>query len=174
MTQIINTKIGLLTQVDVFIYILEHDGACLSAAINAAGLALADAAVPMYDIITSCSIAIVGDKMFVDPTEAEENLALTSPKTTTNHGVLTMSMLSELKQISDFTQVGSMDVECITKAMDILEQECTRLVPMMQKVLVANVLKCFELQKRLENEANEREQLLNAKMEEWKKLLNFA
>lgn len=159
---------------DVFIYILENDGACLSAAINAAGLALADAAVPMYDVITSCSVAIVGDRMFVDPTEAEENVALISPETPTNHGVITLSMLSELNQISDFTQVGSMDVDCIAKAMEILEKECARLVPMMQKVLVANVVKCFEQRKRLEEEANEREELLNAKMEEWKKLLNFA
>lgn len=128
----------------------------------------------MYDVITSCTVAVVGDKMFVDPTEAEENLAVISPETPTNHGVLTLSMLSELKQISDFTQVGSMDVECVVKVMDILEKECAKLVPIMQKVLVANVFKCFEQRKRLEEEATEREQLLNAKMEEWKKLLNFA
>ncbi|KAJ8710109.1 hypothetical protein PYW07_009475 [Mythimna separata] len=161
-------------QVDVFIYILENDGSCLSAAINAAGLALADAAVPMYDVITSCTVAIVGEKMFVDPTEAEENLATISPSTPINHGIITLSMLSELKQISDFTQVGSMDVECVVKAMDILDKECARLVPLMQKVLVANVLKCFETRKRLEEEANEKEQLLNAKMDEWKKLLKFT
>uniref|UniRef100_A0A2A4JIN7 Exoribonuclease phosphorolytic domain-containing protein n=1 Tax=Heliothis virescens TaxID=7102 RepID=A0A2A4JIN7_HELVI len=159
-------------QVDVFIYILEHDGACLPAAINAAGLALADAAVPMYDVITSCSVAVIGDKMFVDPTEAEEYFVLLSPQTTTNHGVVTLSMLSELKQISDFTVIGSMDVECISKVMNILEKECEKLVPLIQKVLVANVLKCIEQRKRLEEEANEREQALNAKMEEWKKLLN--
>ncbi|CAH2057186.1 unnamed protein product, partial [Iphiclides podalirius] len=35
-------------QIDVFVYIIENDGACLAAAINAAGLALADAAVPMF------------------------------------------------------------------------------------------------------------------------------
>ena len=132
----------------MFIYILENDGSCLSAAINAAGLALADAAVPMYDVITSCSVAVVGDRMFVDPTEAEENFALISPDTPTNHGVVTLSMLSELKQVSDFTQVGSMNIECIGKVSEILEKECARLVPMMQKVLVANVLKCFEQWKR--------------------------
>ncbi|KAF9794735.1 hypothetical protein SFRURICE_017425 [Spodoptera frugiperda] len=159
-------------QVDVFIYILENDGACLSAAINAAGLALADAAVPMYDIITSCTVAVIGDKMFVDPTEAEEYLATTNPDTPINHGLLTLSTLSELKQISDFIQIGSMDVVSVTNAMEVLEKECEKLVPLVQKVLVANVLKCFAQRKRLEEEANEREKALNSKMEEWKKLLN--
>ncbi|KAM3961362.1 exosome complex component MTR3 [Aphomia sociella] len=160
-------------QIDIFIYILEHDGACLAASINAAGLALADAAVPMYDIITSCSVAIVGDKMFVDPTEAEEHIATTSPESDdVNHGIITMSMLSELKQVSDFTQIGFMDIECVTKAMDLLEKECEKLVPNIQKVLVTNVIRGFEQQKLLDEESKEREKALNAKMEEWKSLLN--
>lgn len=160
-------------QIDVFVYILEHDGACLAAAINAAGLALADAAVPMYDIITACSLAVIGERIFIDPTEAEEHVATTSPETEGyNHGIITMSMLSELKQISDFSQIGSMDVECVTKAMEILEKECEKIVPNIQQVLVANVVHCFEQHRRLEEEAKEREEALNAKMGEWKTLLN--
>lgn len=110
--------------------------------------------------------------MFVDPTEAEEYLAIISPETNTNHGVVTLSMLSELKQISYFTHIGSMDVECVTKSMDVLSKECEKIVPLLQKVLVANVQNCFEQRKRLLEEASEREQALNAMVEEWKKLLN--
>lgn len=159
-------------QIDVFVYILEHDGACLSAAVNAAGLALADAAVPMYDIITASSIAVIDNKIFVDPSEAEEHLALMSSDSKENHGVITMSMLPELKQIADFRQIGSMDVDCVTKAMETLEKECERLVPNIQQVIVQNVIRSFKLQKILEEEAKEREAALNAKMEEWKNLLN--
>ncbi|KAI8432732.1 hypothetical protein MSG28_013692 [Choristoneura fumiferana] len=159
-------------QVDIFIYILEHDGACLAAAINAAGLALADAAVPMYDLITACSLAVIGEKIFVDPTEAEEHLAVISPQSNVNHGIVTMSALSELKQISDFTQTGSMDVECITKAMEVLQKECEQIVPNIQKVLVANIVKSYKQRKVLEEEAKEREVALNEKMNEWKSLLN--
>ncbi|CAG5055129.1 unnamed protein product [Parnassius apollo] len=160
-------------QIDVFVYIIEHDGACLAAAINAAGLALADAAVPMYDIITASSIAIIGDKMFVDPTEEEEHVAMISPDSeNVNHGVITMSMLSELKQVSDFIQIGSMDTDCVINAMDILEKECAKLIPNIQQVLVMNVVQNIEQQKKLEKEAKEREAALNAKLEEWKTLLN--
>lgn len=158
-------------QIDVFLYILEHDGACLAAAINAAGLALADARVPMYDIITSCSAAIIGDQIFLDPTESEEHLAKKCPNDKLNHGIITLSMLSELKQVSNINQIGSMDLECLTKVMDILEQECERIVPNIQKVLVMNVVNCHEQRKRLKEDSKEREALLDAKLEEWKKLI---
>ncbi|XP_061724310.1 uncharacterized protein LOC133530416 [Cydia pomonella] len=159
-------------QIDVFIYILEHDGACLAAAINAAGLALGDAAVPMYDIITACSLAVIGDKTFIDPTEAEEHVAIMSPGNNSNHGTVTMSMLSGLKQISDFRLTGSMDVECTTNAIEILEKECDRIVPNIQKILVVNVVNRLKQQAVLKEEAKKREESLNVKMEEWKSLLN--
>lgn len=161
----------LIFQVDIFIYILEHDGACLSAAINAAGLALADAAVPMYDIITSCSAAVIGDKIFIDPSEAEEYVATTSPEDNMNHGIITMSTLKELKQISNFTQIGSLDIECVTKVIDILEEECEKFVPTIQKVLVSNVVRGMKQKMLLEEEAKEREAMLDAKLEDWKKKL---
>lgn len=168
-----NYKLFLLFQIDIFVYILEHDGSCLAAAINAAGLALADAAVPMYDIITACSLAIIEDKVFVDPTEAEEHLAIMDPTSEgKNNGLITIAMLPELKQISDYRQIGSMDVNCVMKSMEILQKECIKLLPNIQQILVLNVVKCFEQQKRLDKEAREREAALNAKMEEWKALLN--
>ncbi|XP_034825928.1 exosome complex component MTR3 isoform X2 [Maniola hyperantus] len=158
-------------QIDIFVYILENDGSCLAAAINAAGLALANAAVPMYDIITACSVAIIGDNMFVDPTAPEEHLAITSPETNTNHGLITMSMLHELKQVADFRQIGSLDVDCVLKATDVLEQECKKIVPIIQTILVRNVVKGVEQQKKLNEETKVMEAALNAKMEEWKSLL---
>lgn len=162
---------NVLFQIDVFLYILEHDGSCLAAAINAAGLALADARVPMYDIITSCSAAIIEDQIFLDPTESEEHLAKKSPNNKLNHGIITLSMLSELKQVANISQIGSMDAECLTKALDILEHECEQIVPNVQKVLVMDVVCYYEQRKRLKQEEEEREALLDAKLEDWKKLI---
>ncbi|XP_038218360.1 exosome complex component MTR3 isoform X1 [Zerene cesonia] len=159
-------------QLDIFVYILEHDGACLAAAINSVGLALSDAAVPMYDVISACSVAIIGEHIFVDPTEDEEHLALMSPDTDTNHGIVTMCMLHNLKQVSDYRQIGSMDVECVTRVMSILEMECEKIIPVIQKVVVLNVVKQFDQHKRLVEEAKLREEALNTKVEEWKSLLN--
>ncbi|XP_039746668.1 exosome complex component MTR3 [Pararge aegeria] len=154
-------------QIDIFVYILENDGACLAAAITAAGLALANGAVPMYDIITASSIAIIGDKMFIDPTEREEHLALSSPETKQNHGVITMSRMHGLKQIADFRQIGSLDVDCILKATDILEEECNKIVPKIQMILVRYINNGIIQQKKLAEAAKEREAALKIKMKEW-------
>lgn len=43
-------------QVDVYVLVLQNDGSALAAAINCAGLALADASVPMYDLVSAASL----------------------------------------------------------------------------------------------------------------------
>lgn len=159
-------------QVDVFVYILENDGGCLAAAINAAGLALTSAAVPLYDMITSCTVGIIGKHIVIEPTEEEEHLAMMSPEDQGNHGIITMSMLTELQQVSDIRQIGSLDVECITQAMDLLEIECRNIIPNIHKAVVSDILRCFERRMWLDEEAKVRDQLLDAKMEKWKDILN--
>ncbi|XP_013168062.1 PREDICTED: exosome complex component MTR3 [Papilio xuthus] len=159
-------------QIDVFAYIIENDGSCLAAAINAAGLALTDAAVPMYDLITASSMAILDDKMFVVPNEEEEELAMKSQESKDiNHGVITLSMLSELSQITSFIQIGSLETDCVIKAMDILEKECKELVPNIQKVVVRNVIKNVKRQQILHESAKEMEEILDEKYNLWQKSL---
>nr|BAD22331.1 putative exosome component 4 [Oryza sativa Japonica Group]BAD22495.1 putative exosome component 4 [Oryza sativa Japonica Group] len=43
------------SQIDIFVQVLQADGGTRAACINAATLALADAGIPMRDIVTSCS-----------------------------------------------------------------------------------------------------------------------
>nr|GMC58337.1 exosome complex component RRP41 homolog [Ipomoea batatas]GMC68517.1 exosome complex component RRP41 homolog [Ipomoea batatas] len=43
------------SQIDIFVQVIQADGGTRSACINAATLALADAGIPMRDIVTSCS-----------------------------------------------------------------------------------------------------------------------
>ena len=44
------------SSVDVFVHVLEDDGGALAAAITAASAALADASVPMYDLVTAAAL----------------------------------------------------------------------------------------------------------------------
>jgi len=52
------------SEVDVFVIVLQDAGAALAAAITAASLALADAAVEMYDLVTACSAVSVDASRF--------------------------------------------------------------------------------------------------------------
>lgn len=44
------------SQIDVFVTVLENDGSFVAGAITCAGLALADAAIDMFDVIVGASM----------------------------------------------------------------------------------------------------------------------
>ncbi len=54
------------TAIDVYVEVLQADASTRCAAINAASLALADAGIPMRDLIASCSAGIVGGEIMLD------------------------------------------------------------------------------------------------------------
>ena len=54
------------TAIDVHIEVLQADASTRCAAINAASLALADAGIPMRDLVASCSAGIVNGEIFLD------------------------------------------------------------------------------------------------------------
>ena len=54
------------TAIDVHIEVLQADASTRCAAINAASLALADAGIPMRDLIASCSAGIVNGEIMLD------------------------------------------------------------------------------------------------------------
>ena len=64
------------SQIDVYLQVIESDGADWSACINAAGLALVDAGINLKDMIAACEAAIIEDEEgtpLVDPNHAESS-----------------------------------------------------------------------------------------------------
>lgn len=132
-------------QVDVYALVLENDGSALSAAITCAGLALAHAGIPMYDLITSVTLAICDDQKFLDPTLVEEDLSEFAVQKDdgnySEHGVVVFSILHTYEQISDVHQIGSMSIERLTENFDMLTKASKEIVPLVQKCLAKHVLK---------------------------------
>jgi exosome complex component RRP41 len=64
------------TGVDVFVEVLQADGGTRCAAITAAALAIADAGVPMRDLVVACAAGKVDDTVVVDLLMLKTNLAL--------------------------------------------------------------------------------------------------
>ncbi len=54
------------TTIDVYIDVIQADASTRCAGINAAALALADAGIPMRDLVSSCSAGIVEDHVIMD------------------------------------------------------------------------------------------------------------
>ncbi|KAI8909527.1 ribosomal protein S5 domain 2-type protein [Gorgonomyces haynaldii] len=62
------------SQIDVYIQVLQTDGSILAAAINATSLALADAGIPMLDLVVGVSGGFGSGQALLDLNASEENL----------------------------------------------------------------------------------------------------
>jgi len=65
------------TAIDVYILIIEADASTRCAGINAASLALADAGIPMAELVPSISIGKIGGAIVADLSKEEEDYKIT-------------------------------------------------------------------------------------------------
>lgn len=146
--------------------VLENDGGSLAAAITCAGLALADAHVPMYDLVTAASLVsykiygnrlfvpflifrnlkvwlfqgVVGDKLIMDPVEEEERCCQNLNNQDKNHGLITVALMGAHTQVTQMWQTGSMTTACVSDALTHLVQTCEETYPIAQRCLVKSVV----------------------------------
>ncbi|XP_062559120.1 exosome complex component MTR3-like [Armigeres subalbatus] len=125
-------------QIDIFANVLEDDGSVLATVITAAGLALSDATISMFDIVTASTVAVIGDRIYVDPTLAEERLSLEGGKNG-NHGVITMAKLHALDQTSEIRQAGDISLGKLKEACQRLNETNNEVAPIVQQMLVSKV-----------------------------------
>jgi exosome complex component RRP41 len=60
------------TSIDIFIEVLQSDGGSRCAGITAASLALADAGVPLREIVAACAVCKIDGKIALDPSDIED------------------------------------------------------------------------------------------------------
>lgn len=139
-------------QVDVFVNVLENDGSALAAAITGAGLALADAGIPMYDVITAANVGFCDEKVFLDPNGMEEEICSLVGK---YHGTVTLARLSRLEQISEVFQSGFLPIETVKKACTLLTKANEEIAPLVQQLIVKKTSKQVKANKKAEAEKME-------------------
>jgi exosome complex component RRP41 len=61
------------TQIEIFVEVLQSDGGTRCAAVTAAAVALADAGIPMKDLICAVAVCKIDGQMAVDPGKEEDN-----------------------------------------------------------------------------------------------------
>ncbi|MCX8197901.1 MAG: exosome complex exonuclease Rrp41 [Candidatus Micrarchaeota archaeon] len=61
------------TQIEIFVEVLQSDGGTRCAAVTAAAVALADAGIPMKDLINAVAVCKIDGQMAVDPAKEEDN-----------------------------------------------------------------------------------------------------
>lgn len=65
------TDLYLKSQISVVVHVLEADGSILSTILNAVFLALMQAGIAMYDMLTSCTVGYVRGKLVLDMNQTE-------------------------------------------------------------------------------------------------------
>ncbi|XP_046386853.1 exosome complex component MTR3-like [Ischnura elegans] len=125
-------------QVDVYVLVLENDGSALAAAITCAGLALADASVPMFDLVVGVSMGITSDGIkFIDPTLDEEAACCIPPENgERSFGKVTAGFLPSLGQMSQIVQDGSLDIDKYSEMIKELSELSREAYKLSQECLV--------------------------------------
>jgi len=73
LTHVVFTEYFPRTSIDVFIEVLQANAGTRCAGLTAASVALADAGVPMRDLVASCAAGKVAETMIVDLAKEEDN-----------------------------------------------------------------------------------------------------
>jgi len=130
--------------VDVFVLVLQSDGSVLPAAITAASLALADARIELFDLVSSCSVAVVdeedidkdgnttsicnrGGSILADPNESE---------LLKSRSQLTLAMLPNCREVTFWEHTGRISASTSSEAVELARDGCATVHKFMRECLV--------------------------------------
>jgi exosome complex component RRP41 len=101
------------TTIDLFIEVLQSDGGSRCAGITAASLALADAGIPMKEMVAACAVGKIQGKMALDLSDAEDKYgeADIPVALVPNAGLVTLLQMDGNLTLSEFEQGFSMALD---------------------------------------------------------------
>ncbi|KAH7423791.1 hypothetical protein KP509_12G074100 [Ceratopteris richardii] len=108
------------TQIDIFVHVLQADGGTRSACINAASLALADAGIPMRDIVASCA----SDLNYLEDSGGGPDV--------------TIALLPKLDKITLLQMDAKLPLEMFEKVFELGNKGCVAIANYMRNVLLEN------------------------------------
>lgn len=107
------------------VLVLVGDAAsCVGASICCAALALVDAGIEMLDMVSCCTVALVDDRLLLDPTR--EELARQA-------GSVTLALLPELDFVANVVQTGQMSAARLGEAIALGNDGCKQMAVLMRR-----------------------------------------
>ena len=114
------------TGVDVFVEVLQADGGTRCASITAAALAIADAGVPMRDLVVACAAGKVDDTVVVDLYDAEDKLGAAD---------VPLAYMPNLNAVTLLQMDGILTTEEFEKAVNMAIDGCKKIYEMQKEAL---------------------------------------
>lgn len=112
--------------IDVFIEVLQADAGTRTAGINAAAVALADAGVPMRDLVTSVAVGKADDTIILDLMKEEDQLGTTD---------MPIAIVPRKKVITLLQMDGHFTKEEFKQAVDLAFQGCEKIYEVQRQAL---------------------------------------
>jgi exosome complex component RRP41 len=114
------------TGVDVFVEVLQADGGTRCAAITAAALAIADAGVPMRDLVVGCAAGKIDDTVVLDLYDAEDKLGAAD---------VPVAYMPNLNAVTLLQMDGILTPDEFEKALNMAMDGCKKIYEMQKEAL---------------------------------------
>jgi exosome complex component RRP41 len=114
------------TGIDVYIEVLQADGGTRCASITAAALAIADAGIPMRDLVVACAAGKIDDSVVLDLYDAEDKLGAAD---------LPVAYMPNLDAITLLQMDGNLKPEEFEQAITMAMDGCKKIYAMQKEAL---------------------------------------
>lgn len=119
------------TGIDIFIEVLQADGGTRCASITAASLALADAGIPMRDLVVACAAGKIDNTIVLDLMDTEDKMGGAD---------VPVAIMPNLDAVTLLQMDGILTLEEFEKAMNLAFEGCKTLYSMQKEALKAKYL----------------------------------
>lgn len=125
------------TGIDIFIEVLQADGGTRCASITAASLALADAGIPMRDLVVACAAGKVDNTIVLDLMDTEDKVGGAD---------VPVALMPNLNAITLLQMDGILTLEEFEKAVNLSLEGCRKIYPMQKEALKAKYVSVKEVE----------------------------
>jgi len=112
--------------VDVYVYVLQADGSTRVTGLNAACLALADAGVPMRDLVVACSVGKIDGTLVLDLSGKEDN---------NSEADVAFAMLPSKKKVTLLQMDGLLTEDELKELLKMAREACKNIYELQKKAL---------------------------------------
>lgn len=137
------TELYPRTAVDIFIEILQSDGGTRCAGISAASLALADAGVPLRDLISACAVGKVDGQVVLDLNDAEDKEGTTD---------MPVAIMPQTKSIKLLQLDGILMHEEFAAGIDLAIKGCMQIYELQKEAIKQKYSGLKDTENETENE----------------------
>ncbi|MHC1563799.1 MAG: exosome complex exonuclease Rrp41 [Candidatus Hecatellaceae archaeon] len=114
------------SMIDIFIEVLQSDGGTRCAGITAASLALADAGIPLRDLVASCAVGKVEGRLIVDLNDEEDK---------EGEADMPVAYIPALDAVSLLQMDGQLTEEEFVEALKMAKEACMKIYQMQKQAL---------------------------------------